>query len=210
MSRIRSIKPESCLSETLAGVSERAGVVIVYGDEGNKLLQVTNFAEHQHPQKPKKSEFPSLVQYEESKRTVQDEEKSIKAYSPAETIQVREQYSSDTVCSSRSSSRSSSNGSKDKTYVGQARQIITYLNHKTGKNYRHTTKATMRLINARLSEGFTVDDFTAVVDCKCDEWGRDAKMCVFLRPETLFGTKFESYLNQRGPAKKGGGYDQYA
>ena len=40
-----------------------------------------------------------------------------------------------------------------------------------------------------------------MVDIKCDEWGKDEKMCKFLRPETLFGTKFESYLNQKPVVK---------
>lgn len=76
------------------------------------------------------------------------------------------------------------------------REIIDYLNKKTGSNYRYNTKATQDKINARLNEGFKLDDFIAVIDKKCQEWnGTD--MQVYLRPETLFGTKFESYLNQK-------------
>ena len=47
-----------------------------------------------------------------------------------------------------------------------------------------------------MNEGFTVDDFKKVIDNKSAEWGKDSKMSKYLRPETLFGTKFESYLNQ--------------
>lgn len=74
-------------------------------------------------------------------------------------------------------------------------QIIEYLNQKTGQKYRHTTKSTISHINARISEGFTIEDFKKVIDTKVADWaGSDWSR--FLRPETLFGTKFEGYLNQ--------------
>lgn len=72
--------------------------------------------------------------------------------------------------------------------------IVEYLNDKAGKNYKPTTKATQTHIKARLSEGFTVDDFKTVIDKKVKEW-KGTKMDAYLRPETLFGTKFEGYLN---------------
>lgn len=80
--------------------------------------------------------------------------------------------------------------------------IIDYLNSKTGKKYRATTKATQRLINARLKEGFVLDDFKRVIDTKVDAWQNDLKMQEFLRPETLFGPKFESYLNSAPQTKR--------
>ena len=68
--------------------------------------------------------------------------------------------------------------------------------YKTGKHFRKSIANTTRVINARIKEGFTVDDFKAVVDKKVIEWGKDERMKQYLRPQTLFGTKFESYLNQ--------------
>lgn len=76
------------------------------------------------------------------------------------------------------------------------KEIIDYLNNKTNSNYKHTSKKTQDLIKARINEGFTIDDFKKVIDKKTMEWLRDGKMNVYLRPETLFGTKFEGYLNQ--------------
>ena len=74
--------------------------------------------------------------------------------------------------------------------------IISYLNEKAGTKYRASTAKTKTVIHARLSEGFTVEDFKTVIDKKCAEWiGTDYEK--FLRPETLFGTKFEGYLNQK-------------
>lgn len=75
--------------------------------------------------------------------------------------------------------------------------IISYLNEKAGTKYKATTDKTKKAIHARLSEGFKVDDFKTVIDKKCDEWIGDEKMEKYLRPETLFGTKFEGYLNAK-------------
>ena len=77
------------------------------------------------------------------------------------------------------------------------KDIVEYLNSKVGSAFKSTTKATQKVIKARLAEGFTVDDFMTVIDKKCAEWMGDPKMEQYLRPETLFGTKFEGYLNAR-------------
>lgn len=74
--------------------------------------------------------------------------------------------------------------------------IVDYLNQKTGQKYKASTKKTQTCIHARLAEGFTEDDFKKVIDNKCAEWiGTEWEK--YLRPETLFGTKFESYLNAK-------------
>ena len=81
-------------------------------------------------------------------------------------------------------------------------EIVQYLNQKTNKNFKHTSKVTQRHIRARFAEGFTVSDFKQVIDKKCSDWLRDQKMKEYLRPETLFGTKFESYLNSKTTTTK--------
>lgn len=92
-------------------------------------------------------------------------------------------------------------------------EIIDYLNLKTGFKYRQSTPKTKQLINARLNEKFTVEDFKTVIDKKTKEWIDDPKFSAYLRPETLFGTKFESYLNQKegnyGNNNSKGGSTQY-
>ena len=85
-------------------------------------------------------------------------------------------------------------------------EVVEYLNEKAGTKYRHTSKKTQTLIKARYSEGFNLDDFKKVIDIKVNEWLNDKSMNKYLRPETLFGTKFESYLNQKQKAG-GNGYD---
>lgn len=80
--------------------------------------------------------------------------------------------------------------------------VISYLNEKAGTKYRATTSKTQALIRAREREGFTLDDFKAVIDKKCAEW-MGCDMEKYLRPETLFGPKFEGYLNEKGRGKNG-------
>lgn len=85
-------------------------------------------------------------------------------------------------------------------------EIINYLNQKIDTHYKHTSKATQKLISARFNENFTVEDFKKVIDNKTADWNHEPApgekdMRPYLRPETLFGTKFESYLNSR-PATK--------
>lgn len=75
-------------------------------------------------------------------------------------------------------------------------QVVDYLNKKVGTSYKSTSKKTRTLIKARFDDGFTLDDFIKVIDNKTKEW-LSTDMQVYLRPETLFGTKFEGYLNQK-------------
>lgn len=90
---------------------------------------------------------------------------------------------------------------KDSIYA----PVIDYLNEKAGTKYRSTTPKTQTLIRARVSEGFTLDDFKFVIDKKCAEWLHDPKMSKYLRPETLFSPKFEGYLNEN--SRKGANTD---
>ena len=73
--------------------------------------------------------------------------------------------------------------------------VIDYLNKKANTNYRPTTKNTQSFINARVKEGYAVEDFKKVIDSKSKEW-LNTDFEKYLRPATLFGTKFENYLNE--------------
>lgn len=75
----------------------------------------------------------------------------------------------------------------------QYKEIINYLNARTESSFRHESRATQQLINARLKEKFTVKGFKLVIDAMHHEWSKDATMSKFLRPLTLFGTKMENY-----------------
>lgn len=131
-------------------------------------------------------------------------------------VEVTEEYLliDDIVTSSRrhqddikKSNRRSDDGKSEQSKVKESKvnkskqdipysEIVSFLNEKTGKKYRPTTPKTQSLIQARWNEGFRLEDFERVIELKCKDWLDDEKMSRYLRPETLFGTKFESYLNE--------------
>lgn len=86
-----------------------------------------------------------------------------------------------------------------------AAQVLEYLNKKTGKSFR-PVESNLKLIRARLNEGYTESDIRRVIDRKAQEWSNDKSMRQYLRPETLFGaTKFSQYVGEVGqplPQKK--------
>lgn len=80
--------------------------------------------------------------------------------------------------------------------------VIDYLNEKTGQHFRSTTKATQQHINARIADGFKVEDFKRVVDNMWTAW-KGTQWEQYLRPSTLFGSKFDEYLNRTPQGKNG-------
>lgn len=116
-----------------------------------------------------------------------------------DTIGIPDGYQMDTQVSigKVSIGKVNNNMSGKPDLAGQRIEIIKYLNEKANKEYRHSSKANARLIDARLKEGYSVDDFKKVIDTKTAEW-KGTDMEQYLRPETLFSaSKFEGYLNQR-------------
>ena len=94
------------------------------------------------------------------------------------------------------------NNSKQSTekYKDEIKEIIDYLNARANCRYRYNTESTNKLIRAKLNNGFTVNDFKVVIDTKVNEWvGTEFEK--YLRPYTLFGNKFEQYLNQKHSVK---------
>lgn len=73
----------------------------------------------------------------------------------------------------------------------KAEEVISYLNQKTGKQYKNT-----KFIQARLNEGRTVDDCKRVINAKIADpyFIQNPK---YLNPETLFRPNhFDRYLNE--------------
>lgn len=86
--------------------------------------------------------------------------------------------------------------SSNNKYKDEIKEIIDYLNAKVGSRYRYNSEGNNKHIRARLNENYTVDDFKVVIDNKVADW-LNSNMEQFLRPATLFGNKFDQYLNQR-------------
>ena len=81
-------------------------------------------------------------------------------------------------------------------YIQPVTEIVDYMNQKLGTHYKPKSQSTQKHIVARLKEGYSVEDFRKVIDKKCAQW-MGSSMAKYLRPETLFGSKFEGYLNEQ-------------
>lgn len=92
---------------------------------------------------------------------------------------------------------------KPRQPVPPYQEIIDYLNKKANKNFKASSKETRRLILARWKDGYKLEDFQRVIDGRVAKWYTDAKMQEYLRPMTLFSSKFESYLNDSGQVNVG-------
>lgn len=88
------------------------------------------------------------------------------------------------------------------------KDVVDYLNLKARTAFRSTSKDTQKHIRARIDEGYTLEDFKRVIDVKVSQWGKEPRsgekdMRGYLRPNTLFGTKFEGYLQEKPSCTSG-------
>ncbi len=90
---------------------------------------------------------------------------------------------------------------ENKTINKTINSAIEYLNDKANKRFNNKSKDS-QLLKQLIKQNYTIDDFKLVIDHKVYEWLNDAEMKKFLRPSTLFGSKFDRYLNEAIPQKK--------
>lgn len=93
--------------------------------------------------------------------------------------------------------KAKSEANTDIEYVIIIDNIISYLNKKVSANFKSETESTIKLIKAKIKSGYVQEDFERVIDTKTAQWLKDDEMKGYLRPATLFGPKFESYLNEK-------------
>lgn len=92
---------------------------------------------------------------------------------------------------------------KEKEKRKFAKEVIEYLNHKSGKRFSTKSKQTIAAINARREEGFDIADFKRAIDWCCETWGNDSKMREYIQPSTIFRPRnFEKYVNKTVGKKK--------
>lgn len=96
-------------------------------------------------------------------------------------------------------------GQKKPDNAAPYKKIISFLNETASTSFKDSSKTTQRHIKARINEGFTFDDFKTVIKAKFDEWSIEPEMVQYIRPQTLFGTKFESYLQAANEKPQYGG-----
>ncbi len=116
---------------------------------------------------------------------------------PAQNLPLRNNNNKNYQYKEISNKRNNGSAKAEPSSIHQ--DVIDYLNEKLGARYKASSAINKRLIDARVKEGYTLDDFKRVIDNKVASWANDTKMSKYLRPQTLFGTKFESYLNERAP-----------
>ncbi len=87
---------------------------------------------------------------------------------------------------------------KDSTYESPEsihEIIIRKLNNESGKNFKVDLSITKELIDKKLKEGYSLEDFYKVIEAKVRRW-RYTAMEIYIEPTILFGCEFESYLSE--------------
>lgn len=143
------------------------------------------------PKKTEKTEENQSVPTASEKRQLEFKSKS-NTQSPNGDMSIEEKSCQGTDPNINSGADAPSSAVPKGVYT----EIIDFLNEQAGTRYKASSQKTRTLIRARLKEGFTVNDFKTVIQKKCQLW-KGTEFEQYLRPETLFGTKFESYLNER-------------
>lgn len=82
----------------------------------------------------------------------------------------------------------------------RARAVIDDLNRVVGSRFTHSPR-NLKFVTARFAEGLTEAQLAEAVRFKAREWAPDPNMAKFLRPETLFGSKCEGYVNAAALAR---------
>ena len=155
----------------------------------NQLETKTKPSDNQDVTKQEPSDNQDVTKAEAKEKRIKNKEKRIKnnnIYCPADNS-IEDESDADSV--------------EDKSDAIPYKDIIDYLNARTGSHYLHKSKNSREKIRARWNEGFRLDDFKAVIDNTASRWEKDSKMSDYLRPETLFSPKFESYLNLKPVAE---------
>jgi len=177
-----------------------SGLIRLYtsNKNGEIYLEIVDFEEHQRFRVDikKRVEYPIPVTYLDEFVTGRIEPERV--VEPAS-------------CSTRVKSKEIRVKSKEKEEEDKTesirKKVIQYFNEVTGQGRSFGCKETNRLINGRIHEGRTFEQFKHVIDTKAAQWRGDPKMQKYLRPSTLFSeSSFEDYVSepyQSPSARKG-------
>jgi len=163
------------------------GLDWILDDTGRLNRQAQNSVNGEMAKKPPKN-----------RQNTPDAKRAQRETRPAQNLPLRNNNNKNYQYKEISNTRN--NGSAEAEPKSIHKDVIDYLNGKIGAKYKASSAINKRLIDARVKEGYKLDDFKRVIDNKVASWANDQKMSKYLRPQTLFGTKFESYLNERAPS----------
>lgn len=175
--------------ERLIDRMENIHDVVRYNKDTKELL-ILNWHKYNWTKSPKLR--PAIMSSIENVKTPEFTDYLMQLIDGIDTVSIPYTYGSDTSVTVTD---------YEDTFISLFKQTIDYLNIKANTRYKYTSTKYKKALHARVEEGFTLEDFKEVIDKKCAEWiGTEWEK--FLRPETLFGTKFEGYLNQKSVASK--------
>jgi uncharacterized phage protein (TIGR02220 family) len=134
--------------------------------------------------------------YSECKQSLQDSVNLVTG-----NIEVQYDISMNKVNSEADLKPLPKNKKKENEKTAAAAEILAHLNEKAGRSFNAEKEQTLKPIIACLNEKMTVEDAKRVIAYKCVRWLNDPKMKEYLRPQTLFGTNFWTYLEEATPKK---------
>lgn len=193
--KLDSVKEDS-IKKHLAE-AEGAGLIVLFTVAGKAFLEMQDFGQRIQS----KSKFPEPPETIEKPPSITDEKQDstvVHGESPGKTALVGVEDGEKALSGIPDSSPPEN---QQKT---QAKEVLDYLNAKTGKVFRHKP-VNLGSIEARLDDGITEEQLKAIVDAKCQDWLDNPEMAQYLRPSTLFNrTKCEQYLGQLQTGQHGG------
>ena len=205
--KIELLPCDDCDVDALLQALHDRGLIQRYMVAEHRLIQVANFAKHQSPHhQERESRLPAPASLEATGERARGRPKASPGFipdkpetSPGAIALIPDSLIPDSLKKDMSGKPdpNPARNPKPKADTTKCRQLLDYLNAKTGKAFRPGA-ANLSLVSARLKDA-TPDEIRAVINAKVAEWAHDAKMAKYLRPETLFNaTKFASYLGEIG------------
>lgn len=152
---------------------EKFGMIEIYDD----VIYIKNWAEYQNIEGLEKVREQSRLRMQKHRENIKLLRNVTQPVTQSYAIELEQDKELD----------------KEKELIPYA-EIIACLNETCGTKFR-LGDANRKHIHARWDEGYTLSDFETVISKKAAEW-MGTERAQYLRPETLFGNKFDSYLNQ--------------
>jgi uncharacterized phage protein (TIGR02220 family) len=183
------------MAETLA-ILEKAGMLKKYTVDGKEYGEIPSFTEHQRiggkeSQEPEKHPAPTSEAPKKKRGSNREAPGKQQGLQEGKGREGNKEGNGDVGLAPDPAPQGDEKKPKD-----VAKEILIFLNEKTGRNYE-PVDANLELIIARLKDGASALDLRQVVAKKSREWLADEKMAEYLRPKTLFNrTNFAQYKGE--------------
>lgn len=181
-------EPSVSIHESLTHLSSIGYIQLGKCPNGRRIGRVVAFDKHQRVNRPSESKFAGVsITWDAEKRLT---ESSVNAHGALTA-----------GTGNREQGRGTGKGKEpalpacatDEPLVEDAKAAVEYLNGRCNREFR-ASDSSLRHPIARLKAGMTLADLKRIVDFKAGQWLGDPERQEYLRPETLFGTKAEGYL----------------